>query len=158
MLIFIILNFCLKYTIITFLIQIFLSNRFEDRYLSPLSHIIATIRPFYNVFAKRTAAAIEPPLLTPANIASYFANLKVIYYAYCWDTYRIWSTRLLSNILGKYSGAHLLIPGILAVSSGWTPTIWIYGFFYFKNILVPIIVPVVPIDATKWVIFYWVSR
>lgn len=141
----------------SFLACLLFSNTFDDKYRSPRSQIIVTITPWSSFWANLTAAAIAPPLLTPAKIASSFANLIIIYSASSWDTFIMSSTRSLLNIFGRYSGAHLRIPGIFAFSSGCTPIIWISGFFYFKNILVPIIVPVVPIDDTKWVIVPWVS-
>ena len=45
------------------------------------------------------------------------------------------------------------MPGMLAPSSGCKPIIWILGFFDFRYRETPIIVPVVPIELTKWVIF-----
>ena len=36
------------------------------------------------------------------------------------------------------------MPGICEPSSGWQPTIWIDGFFSFRNREQPMMVPVVP--------------
>ena len=44
------------------------------------------------------------------------------------------------------------MPGIEAPSVGCRPTIWISGFFSLKNWLQPMMVPVVPMELTKWVI------
>lgn len=62
---------------------IFLSNKLDDRYLSPLSHTIVTMTPYSKVLASLIAAAIAPPLLTPAKMASYLASLRHISSAYC---------------------------------------------------------------------------
>ena len=53
-------------------------KRPDERYLSPLSHATNTINPFSSLEATCRAACIVPPLLTPANIAYYFASLNVI--------------------------------------------------------------------------------
>lgn len=90
-----------------------LVNSPDDIYLSPLSHTIKTIKPFSILFATFNAAAIAPPLLIPANIASYLANLLTIMIDSYYDISIISSTFYLLYILGTYSGVHLRIPGIL---------------------------------------------
>lgn len=67
-------------------------NNPDDMYRSPRSQITVTINPFYNLFASFTAAATAPPLLIPANIAYYFANLFTISMHYSYDTSIISST------------------------------------------------------------------
>ena len=42
--------------------------------------------------------------------------------------------------------------------SGCTPMIWMSGFCSFRYCDTPMMVPVVPIEATKWVTWPWVSR
>ena len=50
----------------------------EDRYRSPRSQTMETITPLSNFLANLTAAAIAPPLLTPAKIDYSLANLFII--------------------------------------------------------------------------------
>src|SRR5690606_4119631 len=98
-----------------------------------------------------------PPLLIPANIPSSRARRLDMAIASDSLTSRTESTFLGSNILGRYSTGHFLIPGILELSVGCTPTICTLAFCSFKNVDVPIMVPVVPIEDTKWVLPPWVS-
>jgi hypothetical protein len=88
----------------------------------------------------------------PAKIPSSLASLRAKAVASCWLTSITLSTRLGSKILGRYSGLHRLIPGIEDSFVGWHPMIWIDGFTSLKYREQPMMVPVVPIDETKWVI------
>ena len=140
----------IKYSITIFIYadQLFPNNGVE-RYRSPLSHTITTITPYYNVSANLMAAVIVDPLLWPAKMHYSFAILLAIFNASSALTSTKSSRRFLSNILGRSSGAHLIMPAILFPSDGCTPIILISGFFYFRYLLTPIHVPVVPHDATK---------
>ena len=81
---------------------VLLANTSDDKYLSPRSQTMVTITPWSNLWASLTAAAMHPPLLTPAKIASYFANLIIIYSASSWKTSIMSSTLSLLKIFGKY--------------------------------------------------------
>jgi len=108
-----------------------------------------TITPDSKPSAIFNAACKAPPLLIPANTPSSLAILRVMATASASLTSRIWSTLLESKILGKNSGDHLRIPGILEPSVGCVPTIWTSGFCSFRYLDTPMMVPVVPIAETK---------
>src|SRR5690606_21514179 len=140
-----------------FYFPFFYLNNSEDRYLSPLSHTTLTTIPFSSSSHSLTAAEVAPPLLIPAKTPSLSAKYRVICIASSSLTSMILSIFAGLKILGRYSFCHFLIPGIFASSAGCTPTIWIFSFCSFKKVDVPIIVPVVPIEDTKWVISLFVS-
>ncbi len=104
------------------------------------------------------AAASPPPEEIPAKIPSSAASRRAISSLSRCETSMIRSTRVLSKILGRYSSGHLRMPGTFAPGPGCTPTTWMAGFISLRKREQPMIVPVVPMVATKCVTNPRVSR
>ena len=68
-----------------------------------------------------------------------------------WSMSMTRSTRDSSKMLGRYSLGQRRMPGIEAPSVGCRPTICTSGFCSLKYRLQPMMVPVVPMELTKWV-------